>query len=196
MVAFDRRKRWKLVTLIAGIWLAIVVNAAFADPAEVILIRHAEKPETGNDLTLRGRERAAALVPYFLETPELLEAKTPVAIYAQRPKNATSSIRSIETVRPLANALHLKINDSFVRDEFQQMVEEIRHKPEYEGHTVLICWEHKVIPEIAAKLGAENAPKSWPDATYDRTWIVKFQGDKKTTCSDVPQRLLFGDSPK
>ena len=148
-------------------------------------------------MTLRcGAQRAAALAPYFLETPELLEFKTPVAIYAQRPKNATSSIRSIETVRPLANALHVKINDSFVRDDFQQMVEEIRHKPEYEGHTVLICWEHKVIPEIAAKLGAENAPKSWPDAMYDRTWIVKFQRDKKPTCSDLPQRLLFGDSPK
>ena len=194
-IAFHRRDRWTLVTLIIGLWL-LNLTSAFADPAEVILIRHAEKPETGNDLTLRGRERAVALAPYFLETPELLEFKTPVAIYAQRPKNATSSIRSIETVRPLANALHLKINDSFVRDDFQQMVEEIRHKPEYEGHTVLICWEHKVIPEIAAKLGAENAPKSWPDATYDRTWIVKFQRDKNPTCIELPQRLLFGDSPK
>jgi hypothetical protein len=53
-----------------------------------------------------------------------------------------------------------------------------------------------VIPEIAAKLGAENAPKSWPDATYDRTWIVKFKRDKNPTCIELPQRLLFGDSPK
>jgi broad specificity phosphatase PhoE len=184
-----------MIIWFAWLWLPLL-NSAFADPAEVILIRHAEKPEIGNDLTLRGRERAAALVPYFLEQPELLEFKTPVAIYAQRPKNATSSIRSIETVRPLANVLHLKINDSFVRDDFEHMVEEIRHKPEYEGHTVLICWEHKVIPEIAGKLEAVNAPKTWPDATYDRTWVIKFEHGKKPTCIDLPQRLMFGDSPK
>ena len=36
-------------------------QAAYADPAEVILIRHAEKPPTGNALSPRGRERAGAL---------------------------------------------------------------------------------------------------------------------------------------
>jgi hypothetical protein len=195
--AVRRRVRWKLITLIAYISLPLsLINSAFADPAEVILIRHAEKPEVGNDLSLRGRERAAALAPYFMETPELLEFKTPVAIYAQRPKNGTSSIRSVETVRPLANALHVKINDSFVREQFEQMVDEIRRKPEYEGHTVLVCWEHKVIPEIAAKLDAENAPKSWPDAIYDRTWLIKINQGQKPTFIDLPQRLLFGDSKK
>lgn len=180
-------------------WLLLpfsISSSAFADPAEVILIRHAEKPETGIDLSLRGRERAAALAPYFLESPELLKFKTPVAIYAQRPKNAMSSIRSIETVRPLADALHLKINDTYMRDDFEQMVEEIRRKPEYEGRSVLICWEHKLIPEIARKFEAENVPKTWPDATYDRTWMVKFQHGEKPRCADLPQRLMFGDSPK
>ena len=42
-----------LVTLL--VWfLPPLVNSALADPAEVILIRHAEKPEMGKDLSLRG----------------------------------------------------------------------------------------------------------------------------------------------
>ena len=111
-------------------------------------------------------------------------------------KTRCRSIRSIETVRPLADALHLKINDTYMRDDFEQMVEEIRRKPEYEGRSVLICWEHKLIPKIARKFEAENVPKTWPDATYDRTWMVKFQHGEKPRCADLPQRLMFGDSPK
>ncbi len=187
----------KIIASIAFQFLLFVsVNSASAEPAEVILIRHAEKPEVGNELSLRGRERAAVLAPYFLGTPEMLNFKTPVAIYAQRPKQKSSSQRSIQTVRPLADALHLKINDAYTRDEYEGMVEEIRHRQEYDGHTVLICWEHKVIPEIARKFGVDNAPETWPDATYDRTWIIKFIPGKKPTFVDWPQRLMYDDSPK
>ena len=90
----------------------------------------------------------------------------------------------------------MKINTTFVRDDFQSMVDEIRHKPEYEGHTVLICWEHKVIPEIAHSFETDAAPKTWPDETYDRTWIIKFEAGKKPTFVDLPQRLMYGDSAK
>ena len=62
-IAVHRRDRWTLITLIIGLWLPNLTSA-FADPAEVILIRHAEKPETGNDLTLRGRNER----PHWLRT--------------------------------------------------------------------------------------------------------------------------------
>src|SRR4051812_2923021 len=94
-----------------GLFLSLWAASCYSHPAQVIIIRHAEKPDDGNELSLRGEERAAALVPYFLKTGELLKFKTPVAIYAQRPKDADSSLRSIETVKPLADALHLKVKD-------------------------------------------------------------------------------------
>ena len=85
--------------ILPGLMLALVIACqAMAQPAQVIIIRHAEKPTSGNELSLRGEERAAALVPFFLGADELLEFKTPVAIYAQAQKKETSSIRSIETV--------------------------------------------------------------------------------------------------
>jgi broad specificity phosphatase PhoE len=187
LVAFQLR------ALILTTWF---LNSALADPAEVILIRHAEKPAVGNELSPRGRERAAALGPYFQTTPDVLDFKTPVAIYAQRPKSEASSVRAIQTVQPLADALRLKINETYTRDEFEGMVEEIRQKPEYQGHTVLICWEHKVIPEIVRKFAVEGAPQTWRDETYDRTWIIKFKAGEKPTFIDFPQRLMFGDSAK
>jgi hypothetical protein len=171
-------------------------SAAFAQPAEIVIIRHAEKPPDGNHLSLAGRERAAALVPYFLETPELLEFKPPVAIYAQAPKKDTSSMRSVETVKPLAEALKLPINETYFRDDYRRMLAEIIARKDYEGRTVLICWEHKVILDIAKELGVENAPNKWPAGTYDRTWVINFRPGQKPQLRDLPQRLMYGDSER
>jgi broad specificity phosphatase PhoE len=182
-------------TLVA---LIITVSASrlLAAPAQVIIIRHAEKPANGNELSLRGRERAAALAVYFLGNTDVLEFGPPKAIYAQSQRRSTSSRRSIQTVKPLADALHLKVEDHVDRDAFELMIDEIKHKKEYEGHTVLICWEHKVIPEIAKALGAKDAPESWAGDIYDRTWVLTFKADHSCKFRDLPQQLMFGDSKK
>lgn len=183
--------------IVLGIFcLLAIVGTAFGQPAEIIIIRHAEKPPEGNHLSLQGRERAAALVPYFLETPELLEFKTPVAIYAQAAKKEASSVRSIETVKPLADALKVPINDHYLRDDYQKMLADVMARKEYEGHTVLICWEHKVILDIAKELGIENVPAKWPVTTYDRTWLITFKPGQKPQLKDLPQKLMYGDSEK
>ena len=182
--------RYRIGVLIAFTW----ANIAFAQPAQVIIIRHAEKPAEGSELSLSGREQAAALVPYFLETPEVLEFKTPVAIFAQDPKKETSSLRSIETVGPLADALHLKIDKDYLRDDYAKMVEEIKHRKEYDGRTVLICWEHKVIPEIAKAFGVEDAPTKWPGAVFDQTWVITLKENKAPVLKVFHQKLMYGDS--
>jgi hypothetical protein len=169
-------------------------NVALAQPAQVIIIRHAEKPEDGNELNLRGRERAGALVAYFESAPEVTEFKTPTAIYAQLPKDETSSIRSAQTVQPLADALHLALHRTFTKTQHLQMVDEIMHKPEYAGHTVLICWEHKVIPDMAREFGVTDGPTKWSGSVYDRAWVITFHADAKPTLKVVPERLMYGDS--
>jgi hypothetical protein len=156
----------------------------------------AEKPDDGNELSLAGRERAAALVPYFLGNSELINFGPPVAIYAQSQKKQTSSVRAIETVHPMADAIHVKIDESFSRDEFKSMVDEIKHKQKYDGRMVLICWEHKVIPEIASAFGADDAPEKWHGDVFDRVWIITFRPNEKPLFKNLPQRLLFGDSEK
>lgn len=161
-----------------------------AGPAQVILIRHAEKPEEGHDLSLKGRERAAALVPYFQETPEVLEFMKPVAIYAQKSTDGHPSRRPVQTVQPLAAALKLPVRQ-FGHSDFQDMVKEIRGAAEYEGKTVLICWEHHVITKIANEFGVKDPP-DFPSA-FDRTWIISFPAGGKPKLRDVPQKLMYGD---
>lgn len=170
-----------------------LVGSACAKPARIIIIRHAEKPAEGNELSLKGRQRAAALVPYILETPELLKDVPLVAIYAQGPKKEGSSVRSIQTVKGIAEAAKLTVIDKFTRDDFPAMFAEIRKNPAYDGKTVLICWEHKVIPDIATAFGVENPPHRWHGDSYDRTWVITFKGDE-VRFQNLPQRLMFGDA--
>jgi hypothetical protein len=189
----ERMTRYFTWGLVVSFFCPIAVSA---QPAQILIIRHAEKPDEGSKLSLAGRERAAALAPYFLGNDELLQFGPPVAIYAQAQKHASSSLRPIETVEPLAAAIHIKINDSFERDDFAAMVEEILHNKTYDGHTVLICWEHKVIPQIAAKFGAATASDKWPGAVFDRTWVLTLKDGHGYAFEDLPQQLMFGDSRK
>lgn len=168
-------------------------SALDAVPAQVIIIRHAEKPPQGVSLSTRGRERAAALAPFIVESPDFLVFGTPVAIYAAGVPRPDSSRRSIETVTPLAAALKLPIKDKYSTDDVNKMVEEIQKEPSYAGKMVLICWEHSGIPDLARALGALKVPFKWPTDTYDRVWLISFR-EGRAFVRNMPQRLMYGDS--
>jgi hypothetical protein len=185
--------RWSGLALAACVLWA---SAARGQPAQVILIRHAEKPPEGHDLSLKGRERAAALAPFFLGAPEVLTYKTPAAIYAQAVTKEDRSRRPIETVTPLAKALMLDLITRYGHSDYPQMAKDVLANPDYKGKMVLICWEHKVIPDMAKAFGVKDAPAKWHGETFDRLWVITFNADGTTTFRDLPQRLLFGDSPR
>lgn len=182
-----------LATLLLFIVCAGCLDAA---PAQVIIIRHAEKPHTGNSLSLstKGKERAEALVPFFMETNEFLTYGTPVAIYAMKPSKADPSERSIETVKPLAQVLKLTIKQNHDRNDYKQLVNEILNDPTYHGRLVLISWDHTVIPDIARAFKAFQAPGRWQPEIFDRVWLLNFAPDGKVTFQNIPQRLMYGDS--
>ena len=166
---------------------------AVAKPAQVIVIRHAESAAEGPNLSQRGRERAAALVPYFLGRTEVLEFKTPVAIYAQKSTQKRPSLRPVQTVESLAAALKQPVIQ-FPHHEFEKMVAEINAKAEYDGKLVLICWEHLAILDIAKAFNVKDAPSKWKGSVFDRSWSFTFQSDGKISFRNLPQRLLFGDA--
>jgi len=165
-------------------------------PAQVIIIRHAEKPATpeGDSLSTKGRERAAAMVPYFMETKELITNGTPFAIYATSPSKANTSRRSIETVTPLAEKLGLTLKSGFEFDDYKKMVDEIKNDASYHDKTVLICWEHSHIPEIARAFGALQTPGRWLNEVFDRDWVISFSKTGRATFQNIPQRLMYGDT--
>src|SRR4051794_38735490 len=110
-------------SLLAVLVVSCCACPVASKPAQVILIPHAEKPAEGDGLSPVGKERAAALVPYFLGRPEVLQFQAPVAVYAQGPKKEGSSRRPVETVKGLAAALKLDVIDRYTHDEYPQMVE-------------------------------------------------------------------------
>ena len=177
--------------------LFLYAAPAFAIPAQVIVIRHGEKPPSGNELDERGRQRAAALVKFFETDPQVTKYGPPAAIYAMDPKDASGSLRPIQTVTPLADDLKITINHSYKREELQSLIDDLMKNPAADGKTVLICWEHKAIPEMIPLFGWASAPRAWSGSVFDRAWILDFnRTGTPVAFTDAPQRVLPGDSPE
>lgn len=175
--------------------LVTVAGTAWAAPAQVILIRHAEKPAVGTELSPQGFKRAEALVNFFKTEEAVTSYGTPVAIYAAAPKNEDSSIRSIQTVTPLARALNLTVDTRFTRGQTNKIVRDLMENPAYDGRMVLICWQHTNLVEIAQNLAEYNSsprvsiPQLWPDQTYDRVWILDLKNGQVVAFKNIPQNL-------
>lgn len=170
----------------------------FGVPAQVMIVRHGEKPANREitSLNKKGAERAAALAPYFLGTQALLKYGPPVAVYAMNVGRVHGrSLRPIETCISTAEALGLPLSLNYKHDDYEEMTQEILKDPELDGKNVLICWEHFNIPNIAQGLGVKNAPASWPSNVFDRTWVIQFNKDGTIqSFQNLPQQLLYGDS--
>jgi len=162
-------------------------------PHIVMIIRHAEKPDETNgpadpNLSKRGYQRADALakvIPDHFPKPDFLIAT----------KQSKSSNRPVETITPLAAALHERIESTFKDDEFDQLAHEVLTDEKYSGKTVLIAWHHGKIPELAKALGAKDVPDKWNSNVFDRVWEITYDGDV-AIWKDLPQNALPGDSQK
>lgn len=186
--------------LLAAFFVFTLPITLMARPKAVVLLRHGEEPkdESINHLSEVGYLRAKLLPQLFKTNPELKALGLPVALFAAGAKNKDSSIRSIETLIPLSLDLEIPINDSFKRDDFRALSDEINNNPAYNEKVVVVAWQHKILTEIAEKIGIKNPP-TYPSGHYDRIWIVTYSGGKKGIkgkLQDLPQKLLPGDSKK
>jgi len=168
-------------------------TALLAMPSQVILIRHAEKPDIGNGLSKAGFQRAAAFVPFFTLNPESNLFNSPAVIFSQGTSHNHQSTRPCQTVGPLANALGVDLISEFSQQKYDDMVKEIKSNSTYNGKTVLICWSHQCLGDIAASFGVSPKP-TYPDGIFDRLWIIDFSGNDVTAFQDLPQQLMYGDT--
>ncbi len=187
--------------IILSVLLALTLPlTTTARPKAVVLLRHGEEPkdDTLNHLSDLGYARAKLLPRLFKTHPALKDLGTPVALFAAGAKNKDSSIRSIETLVPLSMDLEIPINDTFKRDDFRALSEDLNNNPAYEGKVVVVVWQHKILTEIAEKIGLKKPPM-YPSIRFDRIWLVTYDGGKKggkALLQDLPQKLLPGDSKK
>ena len=175
-----------------GVFLAatsLLAHPALSQPREILIIRHAEKPLDPNDfhLTPRGYSRAAALAPFFaanFDTPDFLFATA----------RSSASNRPVETLTPLASALHMTLDSGYADADYDAMARLILSDPKYSGAMVIICWHHGNIPALAKSLGVSSPPGPWPDAVFDRVWRLRYSDDASVSFENLPQSILFGDS--
>ena len=176
----------------------------------VTILRHAEKqlgdqppfsvgPDGIRDpesLSVRGWQRAGALVGLFVSRPEAATAPglpTPTHLFASRVgETASQSRRPRQTLEPLSERLGIDIDGRFLKAQVGELVAAIRTT---EG-VVVVAWEHKMIPLFGTLLAGdgESIPSLWPDDRYDVLWI--FEPDATGTryrFRQVPQILLAGD---
>lgn len=178
--------------------MALLLSNAVSRSAEIILLRHAEKPDSGSGLSEVGFQRATALVAFFTTRSEVIKFGAPAVIYAMKPNKPGGSIRAIQTMQPLADALNLPIRQTYSRDEVSPLAKELLQWVQAPGNaqkTLVVCWEHKVLVDIAKALGVKKLPANLGTNIYDHAWVVDFSPDAHVTgIMDVSQHLLPGDN--
>jgi hypothetical protein len=162
-------------------FLLLLVGYTFAQHnglqlKKVIIIRHAEKPANGDNLSCKGLNRA-------LELPDLLKKKIGIPDYVFVPsintgKN-TSTARMYQTIVPFAVKYNLNINSKYDVNDTEDLAKDILKR----SGTILIVWEHDHIDNIAKALGVQNTSK-WPGNDFDSIWIIEFQGGKAILKND------------
>jgi hypothetical protein len=174
--------------------LIFFTQTVLAMPAQILLIRHGEKPESGSELSPEGWQRAADLPSMFENRPEFLTFGLPVALYGMSPEKKNGSVRAIQTLKYLSAKLKLPIQTKFLKDDIKKLIVEIRKTKAYDGKTILICWEHTVLVDMAVQLGAPVS-LHWPAENFDRVWTLTYSANGSfVKFQDLPEKLLPTDS--
>lgn len=171
MTKFSADNRALLYLLFRLSPLAPKIHVPVKSPVlRVVLIRHGEKPASGDNLSCAGLNRALAL-PAVLN--KLLPAPpdyTFVPLIGTDGQD-TTSIRMLQTVTPYAVQHNLTINSDYRADNTTGVAHQLRRC----RGTVLVVWEHINLVKIAEKLGIKEL-LDWPDTDFDSIWTVTFSG--------------------
>ena len=156
--------------------LPMLVSAQSPRPAQIILIRHAEKPPDPENphLSHAGVKRAGQLVSFITTDPAMTRFGLPVAVFATQATKHDNGQRTQETVAPLARALKLPVQTPYLAKDYAALAKVILATPAYAGKTVLICWNHEEIPPLAAALGVTPEPPKWKGSVFDQVYVISY----------------------
>ncbi len=170
-------------------------NSPALKNAVVLIIRHAEKPESGDTLNAEGEARAKAYVEYFKNFT--VDSKPIHLDYLFAATDSKGSHRPRLTIEPLSQSIGLKIDTRFTDKKPEGIVHELQSTPH--GTNILISWRHGKIPELLTQFGA--APEKlipsgeWPGEVFN--WVIQLRYDenghlKESKC--INEKLMPGDA--
>jgi hypothetical protein len=176
------------MTLLAA--LAAMFVQAPARPAQIVIIRHAEKPADTTDphLSPLGVQRARKLVGFLTTDPAMTKFGPAVAVFATATTKHDDGQRTQETVAPTAKALGLPVQTPFHGSEYASLARQILGNSAYAGKTVIVCWNHEEIPQLTAALGVKPQPPPWKGKVFDRVYRITYRNGK-ATMEDLPETL-------
>jgi hypothetical protein len=178
-----------------------------AGPDTIMIIRHAEKPDAAapvgvdedgspdkHSLTIRGWQRAGALVPFFASParPGIARPATIVAATRDRDDGTgdNAGSRPQETVAPLRARIGGDYWDDIAVGAEAELVEKLKAH----AGVILVAWEHKRIHHIVAGFIDSLAPE-WDSTRFDAVWILDRSPAGPYRLTMLNQDLLAGDAP-
>lgn len=155
----------------------LAFNCSFAQVQKVVIIRHGEKPDKGDNLTCKGFNRS-------LQLPAVLYAKykVPSKIFVPSMGNTKSAshLRMLETIIPFAVKYNISINSKYDVDDVKEMAGAILKTNGY----ALVVWEHDKIDNLVKAFGADTKGLKWGNDDFDSIWIINFQNGKAALSTD------------
>ena len=162
--------------------------------AVVLIIRHAEKLESGQDLSPAGFQRADAYVKYFGQYQVDGQPLKLDSLFAAA--DSKNSHRPRLTLQPLSRSLHLSVDTTFKDKAPALLADELKSKPH--GRQILVCWHHGKIPELMRALGADPGAMlpdgKWPDAEFGWVIELRYDGEGKlmpNQCRRIEEHIIL-----
>jgi hypothetical protein len=165
------------LALLVGFTAPVAAQMRPTGPATIVMIRHAEEPDDPNNphLSKDGLARADRLVEFMTHDPAMIRLGTPAAIFATETTNDGNGQRTQETVAPLAKVLRLQVQTPYHGKDYDKLARRVMSDPTLAGKTVVICWNHEYLPELAAALGVTPEPSKWKGKVYDQVYVISYR---------------------
>ena len=171
---------------IVVIYTAIAIGLAWFFESQatttVIFVRHAEKaasPANDPGLSEAGQRRANELARQLVDA-DVVPGIGVDAVYS------TSYRRSVETAKPLADALDLQVL-TYDASDTEAIIQSI--VKEYKGKIVLVVGHSNTVPEMIANMGASKNAPPIAENEYDNIYLVTIPWFGKTKTI----RLRYGE---
>jgi len=166
-----RRRRNQIIVLYTAIAIGLAWFFESQATTTIIFFRHAEQTshdEVDPPLSEAGQRRVAEL------TRQLVDADVVAGIDAIY---STPYIRSLETVRPLADQLDLPIN-SYAADDTEEILDTILKN--HKGKIILVIGHSNTLPVLIANLGASKKVPAIAQNEFDNIYVISIPWFGKT----------------
>lgn len=175
-----RRRRMQAIVIYTAIAIGLAWFFESQATTTMIFVRHAEKSALPADdpvLTPAGERRAAELARQLVDADVIAGID---AVYS------TPYRRTVDTARPVADALGLEVN-IYDPDDNEAVLEAILKK--HKGKIILVVGHSDTLPTLIADLGASKQVPPISDNEYDNMYLVSIPWFGKTKTI----RLRYGE---